>query len=265
MSVIPIGMFDSGVGGLTVMQQITRLLPHENIIYVGDTARIPYGNKSAETIIRYSLEIATFLVKQGVKLLIVACNTASSYALKKLRESFDIPIVGVIEAGAAKAAASSRNHRIAVLGTKATIQSGAYQDNIRKILPHVHLSAISCPLFVPLVEEDFIHHPSTQLIVHEYLKTLHSQNIDTLLLGCTHYPFLSSLIQQSMGPQVMLVDSAQSCAEHVADILNQQKIRAPYTHQAQYCFYVSDDPIQFCDLGKKLFGYQLPIVQQISF
>lgn len=265
MSSSPIGMFDSGIGGLTVMREIMHALPNESIIYMGDTARLPYGNKSAETIIRYSLEISSFLAKKEIKLLIVACNTASSYALKTLRQHLGIPIIGVIEAGAAKASAVSRNHRLAVLGTRATIQSGAYQNSIKELLPHAKVLSIPCPLFVPLVEEDFIDHPSTELIVHEYLKCLHQEKIDTLILGCTHYPFLSHLIQKSMGPDVTLVDSAHSCAEHASIILNQQKLMAPVDQKAIYQYYVSDDPTKFRELGEKLFGYALSEISRISF
>lgn len=188
-----IGLFDSGVGGLTVMQEIMKLLPHERLIYFGDTARVPYGNKGTRTIIRYSIENTICLLEKNIKLMVVACNTASALALPQLRRLFNLPIVGVIEPGAEKAVAATRNQRIAVLGTKATIQSGAYQTAIKKIAPHAAVIPIACPLFVPLVEEQWLDHPATHLIVREYLRPLQEQNVDTILLGCTHYPLLSTV------------------------------------------------------------------------
>lgn len=261
----PIGMFDSGVGGLTIMREVMRALPNEDIIYVGDTARLPYGNKSAETIRRYSLEIASFLVDRNVKLLIMACNTASSYALQTLRQNLSIPIIGVIEAGSARAAATTKNHRLAILGTTATIQSEAYQQAITRLLPNANLFPIPCPMFVPLVEGDFIDHPSAKLIVREYLKDLHRKEVDTVLLGCTHYPFLSHLIHEFMGPDIHVVDSAHSCAEHVVSALDQHRLRATCRQTGSYCYFVSNDPIKFRHLGEKLFRRQLTNIVQVSF
>jgi glutamate racemase len=265
MSESAIGMFDSGIGGLTVMREVMRALPNEKIIYFGDTARLPYGNKSADTIMRYSAEIASFLMTHNVKMLVIACNTASSYALKGLEQQFQIPIIGVIEAGAFKASVTTRNQRIGVLGTKATIQSGAYQESIQKLLPHSKVISIPCPLFVPLVEEDFTEHPSTKLIVEEYLKELHHEQIDTLLLGCTHYPFLIHLIQQYMGPAVAVVDSAQSCAEQIKLVLDRHQLHAPLKQKGSYRYYVTDEPAKFCELGIKLFGSQSFDIQKVSF
>lgn len=263
-SLSPIGMFDSGVGGLTVMREVMRALPNESIIYMGDTARIPYGNKSPDTIIRYSLENTSFLANHKIKLLIVACNTASSCALESIRRHFDIPVIGVIEPGAKKAASITRSQRIGVLGTRATIQSEAYQNSLLRLLPQSKVISIACPLFVHLVEENFASHPAARLIIQEYLKNLHSEQIDTLLLGCTHYPFLKDQIQQEVGAHVTLVDSAHSCAEAVSSLLKQYQMEAEPTHQATYDFYVSDDPLKFRELGEKLFGISLQSVKQIS-
>ncbi|MFI5344136.1 MAG: glutamate racemase [Chlamydiales bacterium] len=262
-SLSPIGMFDSGVGGLTVMREVMRALPNESIIYMGDTARIPYGNKSPDTIIRYSLENTSFLLNHKIKLLIVACYTASSSALESIRQHFGIPVIGVIEPGAEKAASITKNQRIGVLGTRATIQSKAYQANLFRLLPQSKVISIACPLFVHLVEESFASHSATRLIIQEYLKSLQGEQIDTLLLGCTHYPFLRDQIQQEVGPNVSLVDSGQSCAEAVSSLLKQHQMEAPPTQQATYDFFVSDDPLKFRELGERLFGMRLPSVKQI--
>ncbi len=254
-----LGIFDSGVGGLTVMHAIKQLLPHEHLIYYGDTARVPYGGKSSSTIIRYSLENAKFLLKQQIKLLVVACNTSNALAMQHLQELSNIPIIGVIEPGAEKAAAVTRNQHIAILGTKATIQSGAYQKAIQKLLPESSVSAIACPLFVPIVEEHFFDHPATRLIVQEYLQPLKNQKIDTILLGCTHYPFLKKLIQDEMGPGVMLVDSAATCAEKICRTLLQCNLQA--SSQKRECtYYVSDDTEKFRLQAERLFGETIPKV-----
>lgn len=258
-----IGLFDSGIGGLTVMQQIMQKLPQESLIYFGDTARLPYGGKSQETVLRYSIENAIFLMDKGIKLLVVACNTASAFALERLRQIFNIPVIGVIEPGAEKAAAVTRHQRIAILGTKGTIQSGAYQTAIRQRLPDAALFPIACPLFVPLVEENFLHHPAAQLVVKEYLRCLQDQQIDTILLGCTHYPLLKTLIEEELGPDIAIVDSASTCAEKVAAILDDYQI-ASSSSDVSYQYYVSDDPNKFSEQGHRLFGHQLPSVELVS-
>jgi glutamate racemase len=258
-----IGIFDSGVGGLTVMQQIMHLLPHERLIYFGDTARVPYGNKSSQTIVRYSIENTICLLEKNIKLLVVACNTASAFALSKLRQLFNLPIVGVIEAGAEKAVEVTRNQCIAVLGTKGTIQSGAYQAAIHKLAPQATILPIACPLFVPLVEEQWLQHPATHLIVQEYLHPIRKQEVDTVLLGCTHYPLLGSLIQQEVGEKVSLVDSASTCAHQVAHLLKQRQLLSPIL-QGQHQYYVSDDPEKFHSLAERLFGHALQRVELLS-
>lgn len=255
-----IGLFDSGVGGLTVMQQIMCMLPHERLIYFGDTARVPYGNKGSHTIVRYSIENTISLLEMNIKLLVVACNTASALALAKLRQLFKLPIIGVIEPGAEKAAAVTRNQRIAVLGTKGTIQSGAYQAAIKRIAPQATIIPIACPLFVHLVEEQWLDHAATRLIVREYLSPLQGKDVDTILLGCTHYPLLSEIIQQEVGGNVAIVDSASTCAEQVSALLQKNNLLSPIL-QGEHSYYSSDDPEKFRALGEKLFNSPLGKVE----
>ena len=259
----PIGVFDSGVGGLTVLQQLMLILPHERFIYFGDTARVPYGNKSCQTIIRYSIENTIFLLEKDIKFLVIACNTASSLALSKLRQYFKLPIVGVIDAGAKKAVSISKKQRIAVLGTNGTIQSGAYQTAILKISPKAHILPIACPLFVPLVEEGWHDHEVARLVVKQYLYSIKSENIDTILLGCTHYPLISDLIQQEAGKEVEIVDSALTCAMETADLLQQHQLASPIL-LGKHEFYVSDDPAKFHSHAERLFSLSLGQVEHFS-
>lgn len=255
-----IGVFDSGIGGLTVMKQIVKLLPNENIVYFGDTARLPYGEKSPETIIRYSIENASFLLEHNIKVLVVACNTADSVAIDNLRQIIKIPVIGVIEPGAEKAALVTRNKRIAVLGTKGTIKSAAYQKEITRRLPDSFVLSIPCPLFVPLVEESFISHPVTRMVVKEYLAPIKDQGIDTVLLGCTHYPLIEQIIQDEVGDHVTIVDSATICAENLKSILQKQNIEN-VSLDSHYRYFVSDDPEKFGVLGSKFFGREISNVQ----
>lgn len=250
----PIGMFDSGLGGLTVMQQLVRVLPNENIIYFGDTARLPYGGKSPETIVRYSIENSTFLIQKNVKMLVVACNTASAHALDNLQQIFSIPVIGVIEPGAEVAVKTTKHGRIGVLGTKGTIHSQSYQKAILKISSKAMVFPVACPLFVPLVEEDYLDHPATRLIVQEYLKPLREHRIDTLLLGCTHYPLLEKLIREEIGDGVEIVDSATACAEMVSGLLLQEGISKICVKKPRYEYFVSDDPGKFQILGSAFLG-----------
>ena len=221
-----IGIFDSGVGGLTVFKEIASLLPGENLIYLGDTARVPYGTKSVETVRRYALEAAEFLVDQGVKLLVVACNTASAVALPQLRERFQLPVIGVIEPGA-KRAAESLNRRIGVIGTEGTINSNRYPEAIHALLPDAQISSAPCPLFVPLAEEGWAEHEVARLTAREYLQPLLTAQIDTLVLGCTHYPLLRNTLQHVLGDAVVLVDSAEETAKSVQQLFQQQGLVNP--------------------------------------
>jgi glutamate racemase len=215
----PIGIFDSGIGGLTVVRAIKDLLPKEDLFYLGDTARLPYGNKDRLTIERYSLEIAGLLTAEGAKLIVVACNTASALALPRLHEVFRIPIIGVIESGARAALAQSQNRRVGVIGTRATVASRAYERAIQKIDPAVTVLSQACPLLVPLIEEGMFDHSVTIEMLHHYLDPLIAERIDTLVLGCTHYPLLKKIIAGVIGDEIVLVDSAENCAAQVVEVL----------------------------------------------
>ena len=211
----PIGIFDSGVGGLTVVEQIRRALPFEDLIYLGDTARVPYGTKSPSTIVRFASEDTQFLLRQNVKAVVVACNTASAWALPQLKKRFSVPIFGVIAPGAQAAVAVTRNHRIGVIGTTATIRSQAYTREILARDRRAKVFVRACPLLVPLVEEGWIDHEVTRRVLAEYLSPFREYRIDTLVLGCTHYPLLKNAIQQLLKERVALVDSAEACAAYV--------------------------------------------------
>jgi len=252
-----IGIFDSGFGGLTVMNAIRQTLPHENIIYFGDTARIPYGTKSGETILRYSIENSSFLISQGIKVLVVACHTACSFALEELQKMFTIPILGVIQPSIEKVVQTSLQGKIAILGTRATISSGTYQNQLQTLIPHAEISAIACPLFVPLVEEGYLDHSLTELAIQEHLRPLKTKHIDTLLLGCTHYPLLTEYIQKELGPHVNLIDPGLNCAEALKKLLAQQNLLNPDLSLPHYQFFVSDDPEKFRLIGKTFFNYPI--------
>lgn len=243
------------------MKEVQRALPHASVIYFGDTARVPYGGKSPETIVRYSIENSIFLLENEIDVLVIACNTAASAAISKLRSIFNIPIIGVIEPGAEKAVSITKNKKIAVLGTKATIQSGSYQKEIEKRLPDALLFPVACPLFVPFVEEGLLDHPSLRLLVKEYLFPLKREKIDTLLLGCTHYPLLKHLIQEEVGDDIIIVDSATTCAEKVASLLKQEN--TDFLACAENHYYVSDDPAKFKEAAEKLFKQTLVHVHTI--
>lgn len=256
-----IGIFDSGVGGLTVFKEIMRRLPEEDLLYLGDTARVPYGTKSAETVRQYALEAGAFLVDQGVKILVVACNTASAVALPALRERFKLPVVGVIEPGARRAV-HSRNGRIGVIGTEGTICSGRYEEAINSLLPDAQVSSTSCPLLVPLAEEGWADHQVAQLAVKEYLAPLKKNGIDTLVLGCTHYPLLRKTLQREMGEGVVLVDSAEETAETVADLFRKQGLARPQSGGSR-AFFVTDVPTRFVRVGQAFLGHELTDVKQV--
>jgi glutamate racemase len=253
-----IGIFDSGFGGLTVMHAIKKVLPHENIIYFGDTAHLPYGGKSSETILRYSIENSTFLIEQGIKLLVIACHTACTCApLEKIQKTFNIPVVGVTSPSVEQILQVTKSGRIAILGTRGTISSGVYQQKIIDRIPHADISAISCPLFVPLVEEGYVEHPLAEMAVQEYLRPLRHKEIDTVLLGCTHYPLLQTAIQKELGEHVTLVDPAFSCAENISEVLAQKEWLNSQKELPHYAFYVSDDPEKFRLLGKTFLSYPI--------
>ena len=253
-SAAPVGVFDSGIGGLTVAQEIIRQLPHESLIYFGDTARVPWGAKSPDTVRRYSREIAAYLNDQGVKGIVIACNTGTAHALGALRDEMEMPIIGVVEPGARAAIAASARGRIGVIGTVGTIKSGAYERAIRALNPDVLITTRACPLFVPLVEEGWTEHEATRLVAREYLAPMLAAEIDTLVLGCTHYPLLKALLADVLGPNVRLIDSAEETAAETARTLATAGLAAPFDADPTYRFIASDDPLQFLQLGQRFLG-----------
>lgn len=259
----PIGIFDSGAGGLTVFKEIERRLPGENLVYFGDTARLPYGEKSPETIIRYSMENAAFLMGQDIKCLVVACNTASVYALEKLKQTCHIPVIGVIEAGVDSVIKATKSGRIGIIGTRGTVSSGVYQREIPKKFPGASVMAIPCPLLVPLIEERMAHHSVTSQILEGYLAPLKAADIDTLLLACTHYPILKKTIQQIMGDEVKVIDSATTCAALTDQVLIEQNLKAADSTPGSHIFYVSDDPEKFQNIGSLFLGGPLKQVESV--
>jgi len=259
-----IGIFDSGVGGLTVLREIFRVLPQEDTIYFGDTARVPYGTKSPETVIRYANEITSFLVRRDIKLLVVACNTASAVALNGLKRQFPIPVVGVIEPGARRAVEVSRSGRIGVIGTAGTIKSSAYTRAIKRLNPEAEVLTRSCPLFVPLAEEGWTDNQVTRLTARSYLQELIDAEVDTLVLGCTHYPLLKTVIAETMGPGVTLVDSAEETARTVAGILEKKRLLRPAAEKGNHHYFVSDIPAGFIRVGNRFLGGRLGDVYQVD-
>jgi glutamate racemase len=258
----PIGVFDSGLGGLTSVRELFRSLPSESVVYFGDTARVPYGNKSSATVVRFSLEIASFLVKQNIKCLLVACNTSSSYALDALGSRLSIPVIGVIEPSVKAAVAASPRGRVGVIGTLGTVGSGAYAAAIGRALPGASVISRACPLFVPLIEEGWSDHPVTRAVAEEYLTELRSAGLESLILGCTHYPLIAPLLTSLMGPAVKLVDSGAEAARAVGLLLRQRgqlAAGAPEHH-----FYVSDEPRNFTRIAQSFLGRELPPVTVVD-
>lgn len=252
-SAAPIGVFDSGLGGLTVAHAIMRRLPSESLVYFGDTARVPYGPKSPDTVRRYSREIAAFLLDQGVKAIVVACNTATAHALPMLRDELDVPVIGVVDPGARAAVRASKSGRIGVIATEGTIRSGAYVRAIHQASPGADVTALACPLLVPLVEEGWTDHDATRLVAREYLEPVRRAGVDTLVLGCTHYPLLKPLIADVVGPDVRLIDSAEETAADTVRMLEEHGLASSATEGA-YRFIASDDPQQFLALGQRFLG-----------
>jgi len=258
-----IGIFDSGVGGLTVLHALLDALPREHLIYLGDTGRHPYGTKSAETVTRYSLENADFLLERGVKMLVVACNSASAVALEALTTRHELPIVGVIAPGARAATRRTRNRRVGVIGTEATIASGAYTRALRALEPSLEIFTRPCPLLVPLVEEGWLEGPIPRGAVETYLASLRTSGIDTLVLGCTHYPLLKPLIGEVMGERVTLVDSAEETAREVAARLEASGL-ARRRGSGSSSFFVTDVPDRFIRIGQRFLGARLESAVRIE-
>jgi len=258
-----IGIFDSGIGGLTVAREIADALPHEHLVYLGDTARAPYGTKSADTVRRYSLENAAFLIEKGIKLLVVACNTASATALDALRAELDVPVVGVVEPGAHAAVAITRNRKVGVIGTEATIASGTYTRALKALDPSLEIYTRACPLFVPLAEEGWVDNEVTRATAALYLTSLRRSGIDTLVLGCTHYPLLAPVIAATMGPAVQLVDSAHTTARAVRDTLARRRLARP-SGEASVSFFVTDVPDRFVKVGSRFMGHRVESAVRIE-
>jgi len=260
----PIGVFDSGIGGLTVVKRISATLPEENIVYFGDTARVPYGSKSNSTVIEYAMQDAKFLINKNVKTIVVACNTVSSTALSELRKNFHLPIIGMIEPGAKLAVQKTKNGKIGVIGTRATINNKAYSKEIKKIEPGIEVFEKACPLFVPLAEEGWIKHKATYEIAEEYLKELRDIKIDTLVLGCTHYPILAEIIQEVIGKDVMLIDSGVASAEVVKKELDRTDLHTNSYALGHQDFYVSDIPVKFKEVAELFLGMPVNEVNKVD-
>jgi glutamate racemase len=262
MNTKPIGVFDSGIGGLTVVHALTKRLPHENIVYFGDTARVPYGPKSPQTVREYAGQDTDFLVSKDVKMIVIACNTVSAVALDVVMKHAKVPVVGVIIPGAEAAVAASRKKRIGVIGTIATINSKAYANAIRQMESDAVIFAQPCPLFVPLAEEGWIDHQVTELVAKEYLFPLKLEKIDTLILGCTHYPILKTAIAKAVDPGVMLIDSGEAAALEVARVLDEKNLRNSSKLKPHLQFFVSDVPAKFAEVGERFLGQKMGRVQR---
>ena len=263
--IYPIGVFDSGVGGLTVVRALMERLPFENIMYFGDTARVPYGVKSPETITQYATQITQFLLQKEVKLLILACNTMAAVAYRAVKDLSPVPVLDVIDAGARIASAETKSKHVGVIGTPATINSNAYARAINQHDPDIHVFSQACPLFVPLVEEGWWNHPVTRLTAQEYLRPVLAEHIDTLVLGCTHYPVIKSLIQKITGPDICLVDSAEAMADITADLLHDLHLGNPERKPPEYRYYVTDVPYHFQTIGEGLLGRTLSHVELVKW
>ncbi|WP_058485871.1 glutamate racemase [Defluviitalea phaphyphila] len=258
-----IGVFDSGVGGLTVVKEIIEQLPNEEIIYFGDTARVPYGSKSKETVTKYSKQIIRFLLTKNIKAIIIACNTASSNSLEEVKKTFDIPIIGVVEPGAVMAYKSTKNNRIGIIGTEATIRSNSYPNAIKKYNKDIETFSLACPLFVPLAEEGWTNNDVAYLVAKKYLEPFKEKDIDTLVLGCTHYPLLKDVIQEIVGDKVSLINPAKEAAKKLKELLilkNQLRVKDNPKHR----FYVSDDTTKFEQIASIALKKFIPSAQKID-
>ncbi len=260
----PIGIFDSGIGGLTVAKRIISMLPNENIVYFGDTARVPYGSKSNSTVIEYAIQDAQFLINKNVKLIIVACNTASSVALDSLKRKYNIPIIGMIEPGASLAVKKSKNKRVGVIGTNSTINNKAYSEQIKTLDAEISIIEKACPLFVPIAEEGWLNHEATRLIAIEYLQEFIDAEIDTLILGCTHYPLLAETIQNIMGEKVTLIDSGYAASLQVENYLEGRGVRNDSHQVGTNQFYVSDLPNKFKTIAERFLGSKVNHIEKID-
>lgn len=261
----PIGIFDSGIGGLTVIKELTRIMPEERLVYFGDTARVPYGTRSEKLIKQYSVEDAAFLEQFDIKLLIVACNTASAVAVDLLNDILDIPVTGVIDPGVAAALSITKNNRIGVIGTTATVNSQAYNKQIHQHYPNTKVFGQPCPLLVSLVEEGWTDDEITRLTISKYLSPLLEKEVDTIILGCTHFPVIKNLIQAEAGKEVTLIDSGQETAKVVKSMLEELKIKNPRRSGEQFSCYVSDIPDKFDEVGTRFLGKPVVNAERVDF
>ncbi len=259
-----IGIFDSGIGGLTVFKEIVKVLPGENIIYLGDTARVPYGIRSPETVTRYSFENTQFLLSQEIKLLVVACNTASAISLGAVKKEYPLPVIGVLEPGARAAVTATRARKIGIIGTEATIGSGAYEKEILRLAPDIKAFSLACPLFVALAEEGWTDNEVAELVAEKYLSPFRNTGIDTLVLGCTHYPLLKPVISRVVGREITLIDSATETAKEVVDVLEKLKWRENGNGEGQRKFYVTDAPARFEKIGQRFLGDAFLKAEQVA-
>ena len=260
----PIGIFDSGLGGLTVLQAVHKLMPEENIVYFGDSGRAPYGTKSAETVLKYTFQDMNFLCRMNVKMIVIACNTAGACSLETVSRAYSIPIVDVVGAGADAAVSATRNGGIGVIGTSATVASGVYERAIKSRMPEARFYAKACPLFVPLVEEGWWDHPVTMLVAEEYLAELREKEIDTLVLGCTHYPYLQNLLGGVMGEDVQLINSAYAVANRVKEELAKRSLGTQNTEAGKVQYYTSDSVEKFKALGGLFLGTDMGEVSRVA-
>ena len=260
----PIGIFDSGVGGLTVFRALERRLPNESLIYLGDTARVPYGTRSPETVKRYAVEDAGFIRSKNVKAIVIACNTVSATAADRLREVFDVPVIGVIRPGARRAVAATRSGYVGVIATEGTIASGAYERAMMSLNARLEVISRACPLFVPLAEEGWINHPVTRQVAEEYLAEMRASRVDTLVLGCTHYPILRPLIDEVMGDHITFIDSGEAVADEVARLLEERGLVRHQSEPRTEQFYVTDAAVRFRRVAELFLGRPLESVETVE-
>ncbi|HDS01601.1 MAG TPA: glutamate racemase [candidate division Zixibacteria bacterium] len=260
----PIGIFDSGLGGLTVVKEILKILPNEDIIYFGDTGRTPYGPRSKDIIIEFSRQDTNFLLEQNVKIIVVACNTASAQALDEIRKDYDIEMIGVIEPGAISAVRATKNGKVGIIGTAGTISSDSYARTINRLDSSIKVFSMACPLFVPLVEEGYLDKEATRLIAEDYLSIFTSNGIDTLVLGCTHYPLLKGIIHEILGRDIVLIDSAEETAQIVYKKLIEMNLLREKTASVLHKFYVSDFPERFHQVARHFMGDRIQNVIRID-
>lgn len=260
----PIGVFDSGLGGLTVVKELMAQLPNESIVYFGDTARLPYGTRSKETIIKYSMQCIRFLLTRGIKAVVIACNTASSMALDAVKEVFDIPIIGVVEPGAADAVRATQNGKVGIIGTQATVQSGSYPRAIASIDARIQTRSVACSLFVPIVEEGWSDTSIAYLTAERYLAPLKEWGADTLILGCTHYPLLMDTISKVMGVDVKLINPAVGTVHEIKRILQQGDMLNDGCNEPQYCYYLSDFSQRFKQIGSRFLNRDIEYAGKVD-